>query len=98
MSANRSQAGLTRRTALIDMFQLNRGEQPGRRPSPDEITWFKSGGGGHEDLAVAQYLFEKQRWRELKEFGTFSGHSRARYWQLCCYSIIDGWQGDTFVL
>jgi ornithine cyclodeaminase len=42
------------------MFELNRGEKPGRL-STDEITWFKSGGGGHEDLAVAQYLFEKQQ-------------------------------------
>ena len=45
---------------FIDMFQLNRGEKPGRLAEA-EITWFKSGGGGHEDLAVAQYLFEKQQ-------------------------------------
>jgi ornithine cyclodeaminase len=51
-------AGLTQETDLIDMFQLNRGERPGRRDD-QEITWFKSGGGGHEDLAVAQYLYER---------------------------------------
>jgi ornithine cyclodeaminase len=51
-------AGLIQETDLIDMFQLNRGERPGRRDN-QEITWFKSGGGGHEDLAVAQYLYER---------------------------------------
>ncbi|MDY0873455.1 ornithine cyclodeaminase family protein [Dongia rigui] len=51
-------AGLTSEDALIDMFQLNRGERPGRQDD-QEITWFKSGGGGHEDLAVAQYLYER---------------------------------------
>ncbi len=51
--------GLTTEDALIDMFQLNRGERPGRQ-GEKEITWFKSGGGGHEDLAVAQYLYERQ--------------------------------------
>jgi alanine dehydrogenase len=50
-------AGLAGEDELIDMFQLNRGERPGRLDA-QEITWFKSGGGGHEDLAVAQYLFE----------------------------------------
>ena len=53
-------AGLARESDLIDMFQLNRGERPGRLDA-QEITWFKSGGGGHEDLAVAQYLFESHR-------------------------------------
>ncbi len=50
---------LTSEDALIDMFQLNRAERPGRQ-NDQEITWFKSGGGGHEDLAVAQYLYERQ--------------------------------------
>ena len=50
--------GLAKPTDFIDMFELNRGAQPGRE-NPDEITWFKSGGGGHEDLAVAQYLFDR---------------------------------------
>lgn len=52
-------AGLIAPDAFIDMFELNRGERPGRQGA-DDITWFKSGGGGHEDLAVAQYLYEKQ--------------------------------------
>ncbi|WP_374311937.1 ornithine cyclodeaminase family protein [Dongia sp.] len=51
-------AGLAQEGDLIDMFQLNRGERPGRQDNL-EITWFKSGGGGHEDLAVAQYLYER---------------------------------------
>ncbi|WP_374385177.1 ornithine cyclodeaminase family protein [Dongia sp.] len=53
-------AGLIEENELIDMFQLNRGERPGRG-NDAEITWFKSGGGGHEDLAVAQYLYERHR-------------------------------------
>jgi ornithine cyclodeaminase len=53
-------ASLTSEDALIDMFQLNRAERPGRQDD-QEITWFKSGGGGHEDLAVAQYLYESHR-------------------------------------
>jgi alanine dehydrogenase len=48
-------AGLIDPAALIDTGQLARGEKPGR-VSPDEITFFKSGGGGHEDLGTAQYL------------------------------------------
>ena len=40
---------------ITDLFQLAKEERPGRQ-SPDEITVFKSGGGGHEDLAVAQVL------------------------------------------
>lgn len=50
--------GLASADDFIDMFALNRGTAPGRQ-NPGEITWFKSGGGGHEDLAVAQYLFER---------------------------------------
>ena len=58
-------AGLATAADFIDMFDLVRGERLAHgetlgRQSADEITWFKSGGGGHEDLAVAQYLFEKQ--------------------------------------
>jgi alanine dehydrogenase len=51
-------AGLIDPAALIDTGQLARGEKPGR-VSPDEITFFKSGGGGHEDLGTAQYLLSK---------------------------------------
>jgi alanine dehydrogenase len=48
-------AGLIREPDIADLFQLARGERPGRQ-SDGEITLFKSGGGGHEDLATAQYL------------------------------------------
>jgi ornithine cyclodeaminase len=47
--------GLLSVDAIIDLGQVVRGEKPGRQ-SPDEITWFKSGGGGHEDLATADYI------------------------------------------
>jgi alanine dehydrogenase len=43
---------------ITDMFQLARGERPART-SADDITFFKSGGGGHEDLATAQYLVSR---------------------------------------
>jgi ornithine cyclodeaminase len=42
--------------AVIDMGQVARGEKP-KRISEDEITWFKSGGGGHEDLATAWAVY-----------------------------------------
>lgn len=51
-------AGLLTEDAITDGFQLARGERPGRR-TDDEITLFKSGGGGHEDLGTAQYLLSK---------------------------------------
>ncbi len=38
-----------------DLTQLARGECDGRR-SPNEITLFKNGGGGNQDLATAQYI------------------------------------------
>lgn len=43
--------------AVIDMGQVARGEKP-KRISEDEITWFKSGGGGHEDLATAWSVYQ----------------------------------------
>lgn len=43
---------------LTDLFQLARRERLARKTA-DEITLFKSGGGGHEDLATAQYLVSK---------------------------------------
>jgi ornithine cyclodeaminase len=52
------EAGLIKETDITDLFQLSRGERPGRQRD-DEITLFKSGGGGHEDLATAQYLLSK---------------------------------------
>lgn len=52
------EAGLIKDQDITDLFQLSRGERPGRQ-SDEEITLFKSGGGGHEDLATAQYLLSK---------------------------------------
>ncbi len=52
------EAGLIEDADITDLFQLSRGERPGRLRE-DEITLFKSGGGGHEDLATAQYLLSK---------------------------------------
>jgi len=52
------EAGLIKDADITDLFQLVRGERPGRQ-SDNEITFFKSGGGGHEDLATAQYLLSK---------------------------------------
>jgi alanine dehydrogenase len=51
-------AGLIKEGDITDLFQLARGERPGRQ-NDGEITFFKSGGGGHEDLATAQYLLSK---------------------------------------
>ncbi len=50
--------GIIDEAAITDLFQLARGERPGRQ-SDDEITLFKSGGGGHEDLASAGYLVKR---------------------------------------
>jgi len=52
------EAGLIDPAALIDTGELARGEKPGRI-AREEITFFKSGGGGHEDLGTAQYLLRK---------------------------------------
>ncbi len=43
--------------SVIDMEQVARGQKP-KRISQDEITWFKSGGGGHEDLATAWAVYQ----------------------------------------
>jgi len=50
-------AALLRKEDITDTFQLARGERPGRQRD-DEITLFKSGGGGHEDLGTAQHILE----------------------------------------
>jgi ornithine cyclodeaminase len=42
--------------SVSDMGEVARGERP-KRISEDEITWFKSGGGGHEDLATAWAVY-----------------------------------------
>ena len=52
------EAGLIDDSAITDTFQLARGERPGRQ-SDAEITLFKSGGGGHEDLGTAQHLLAR---------------------------------------
>jgi ornithine cyclodeaminase len=49
-------AGVLDAAAIIDMEQVARGQKP-KRLSDDEITWFKSGGGGHEDLATAWAIY-----------------------------------------
>jgi ornithine cyclodeaminase len=41
-----------------DLFQLARGEVPGRQ-SADEITLFKNAGGGHLDLGTAKFLLTR---------------------------------------
>jgi alanine dehydrogenase len=43
-----------------DLFELARGEHPGRR-SQEEITLFKNGGGGHLDLMTAIAAYERAR-------------------------------------
>jgi len=45
-------SGVLDASSIIDMGQVARGEKP-KRISEEEITWFKSGGGGHQDLATA---------------------------------------------
>ncbi|HET6160166.1 MAG TPA: ornithine cyclodeaminase family protein [Dongiaceae bacterium] len=42
--------------SVIEMAEVARGQKP-KRTSDDEITWFKSGGGGHEDLATAWAIY-----------------------------------------
>ena len=51
-------SGLIADSDITDTFQLARGERPGRQDD-GEITLFKSGGGGHEDLGTAQHLLAK---------------------------------------
>ena len=43
---------------LADLFELTRGEKPGRT-RPDEITLFKSVGTALEDLAAAELAVER---------------------------------------
>jgi alanine dehydrogenase len=50
-------AGALDSASVIDMEQVARGQKP-KRVSEDEITWFKSGGGGHEDLATAWAIYK----------------------------------------
>lgn len=53
-------SGVLDATAFIDMGEVARGEKP-KRISEDEITWFKSGGGGHEDLATAWAVYQASK-------------------------------------
>jgi len=50
-------SGLLDPASIIDLEQVARGEKP-MRTSDSEITWFKSGGGGHEDLATAWAVYQ----------------------------------------
>jgi ornithine cyclodeaminase len=50
-------AGIIREEDITDLFELASGRRPGRRDDA-EVTVFKSGGGGHEDLAAAQMLYQ----------------------------------------
>jgi len=51
--------GIIRRSDIIgDLFELCRGEIPGRQMA-EEITLFKNGGGAHLDLFTAMYLMER---------------------------------------
>jgi len=43
---------------ITDLFELAQKKRPGRRNDSD-ITVFKSGGGGHEDLATALMVYER---------------------------------------
>ena len=49
---------ITEADVIGDLFQLCRGEVPGRR-SNEEITLFKNGGGGHLDLMTAMHIVER---------------------------------------
>jgi alanine dehydrogenase len=51
-------SGLIHDEDITDTFQLAGAEKPGRQRD-DEITLFKSGGGGHEDLGTAQHLLTR---------------------------------------
>lgn len=53
-------SGLLDAESVIDMEQVARGQKP-KRISDDEITWFKSGGGGHEDLATAWAIYRASK-------------------------------------
>ncbi len=50
-------SGVLDAASVIDMEQVARGDKP-KRISDSEITWFKSGGGGHEDLATAWAVYQ----------------------------------------
>ena len=43
---------------MADLYDLSSERHPGRT-SPEEITFFKNGGGGHLDLMTAQAIMGK---------------------------------------
>jgi alanine dehydrogenase len=49
---------LTEADIVADLFELARGERPGREHA-DEITLFKNGGGGHLDLMTARFVADR---------------------------------------
>jgi alanine dehydrogenase len=51
-------SGVLSKDNITDLFELAQGKRPGRATA-EEITVFKSGGGGHEDLAAALMLYER---------------------------------------
>jgi ornithine cyclodeaminase len=54
-------AGVIRKSDIrADLFELARGDHPGRQ-SRQEITLFKNGGGGHLDLMTAIAAYERAR-------------------------------------
>jgi ornithine cyclodeaminase len=53
-------SGLLDQASVVDMEQAARGQKP-KRTSDSEITWFKSGGGGHEDLATAWAVYRAHK-------------------------------------
>ncbi len=55
--------GVLTEARVIDLFELAQGKAAGRL-AEDDITVFKSGGGGHEDLAAALALYEVARARK----------------------------------
>lgn len=50
--------GLVQRDEVADLFEVAQGRAQGRRSATD-ITMFKSGGGGHEDLATALLIYQR---------------------------------------
>jgi len=55
ITAPMASGAITEEDILADLYQLCRGEHPGRRGS-EEITVFKNGGGAHLDLFTAVFL------------------------------------------
>lgn len=52
---------ITEEHVRADLYELCRGEHPGRS-GPDAITMFENGGGGHLDLMTAQHVLAHAPW------------------------------------